>query len=529
MHPFVHAAGNPGKTAVLMARSGARLTYGELDERSNRMAHFFRRQGLRDGDCVAVLMENNPRYFEIVWGAQRSGLYYACLSTRLVAEEARYIVEDSGAKIVIASPALAPLAAEIVAGLGGGAALFVAGDTGGAWPNLDAIIAGLPASPIPDEANGIDMLYSSGTTGRPKGVKPARPSGPLDQPNGLTAIGQSQYGMGEDTVYLSPAPLYHAAPLRWCMTVHRLGGTVIVMERFETIETLAQIAKHQVSHAQFVPTHFVRMLKLSEAARQGFDCSSLRAVFHAAAPCPVPVKQRMIAWWGPIIHEYYAGTEMNGLCALNAEEWLAHPGSVGRSQWGDVKICGEEDGEPLGPGETGLIYFAGGPAFEYHNDPSKTAAATNRYGWTTLGDIGRLDDEGYLYLTDRKSFTIISGGVNIYPQEIENILIMHQDVTDVAVFGVPDADMGEIVVAVVQPDAAAVADEALARRIACFARQNMSKVKVPRRIHFIAEMPRLPTGKLMKRILKDNYDPEAGLVLAGEAGSAVRVSGRMKE
>ncbi|MGB7411095.1 MAG: acyl-CoA synthetase [Sphingopyxis granuli] len=514
MHPFVHAAKNPEKTAILMAKSGVRLTYGELDARSNKMAHFFRGRGLRDGDCVAVLMENNARYFEVVWGAQRSGLYYACLSTRLLAGEARYIIEDSGARILIASRALAPLAAEIMTELDD-VELFVTGDTGGAWPNLDEAVANLPSNPIPDEANGIDMLYSSGTTGRPKGVKPARPSGQLDQPNGLTNIGQSQYGMTDDTVYLSPAPLYHAAPLRWCMTVHRLGGTVIVMERFESIETLAQIAKHQVTHAQFVPTHFVRMLKLSEAARQAFDCSSLRAVFHAAAPCPVPVKQRMIKWWGPIIHEYYAGTEMNGLCALNAEEWLAHPGSVGRSQWGEVKICGEEDGEPLGPGETGLIYFAGGPAFEYHNDPRKTEAATNKYGWTTLGDIGRLDDEGYLYLTDRRSFTIISGGVNIYPQEIENILIMHDEVADVAVFGVPDAEMGEIVVAVVQPETSAVADEELSRRIACFAKKHMSKVKVPRRIHFITEMPRLPTGKLMKRILRDNYNPEAGLVIAG--------------
>lgn len=503
MHPYVHAERSPDKPAIIMAGSGEQRTYRELDERSNRIAHLFRSLGLQDGQAIAILMENHLSFFDICWAAQRSGLYYTCISQKLSADEAAYICADSNAQILVASPATLPLAQAIVARRPD-VRLFVAGGTTAELHDLQKAADRFPALPIVDESNGTEMLYSSGTTGRPKGIKPERPMGPLAQETGLTKIGRENYHMNGNCIYLSPAPLYHAAPLRWCMTVHRLGGTTIIMERFDAEETLKLIELHRVTHAQFVPTHFVRLLKLPEEIRSRYDVSSLRSIVHAAAPCPVPVKQDMIRWWGPIIHEYYAGTESNGYTAITSEEWLERPGSVGRSLWGEVKICDDDD-NVLPPSSEGLIYFANGPKFFYHNDPEKTKEATNRHGWTTLGDIGWLDEGGYLYLTDRKTFMIISGGVNIYPQEIENMLITHPKITDVAVIGAPDEDLGEKVVAVIQPACWEEAGDELAEEIIAYARNHLSHVKAPRKIDFIQEMPRLPTGKLPKRLIRDPY------------------------
>jgi long-chain acyl-CoA synthetase len=354
------------------------------------------------------------------------------------------------------------------------------------------------------------MLYSSGTTGRPKGVKrPVTGDTPIDAPNGLAMMGQALYGWTPDSIYLSPAPLYHAAPLGWTMGVLSLGGTVVVMERFDPEEALALVEKHKVTTAQWVPTHFVRMLKLPEDVRTKYDVSSLKQVFHAAAPCPVPVKQQMIEWWGPIISEYYAGTEGNGFTAINSEQWLAHKGSVGRSLNAELKIC-DEDGNALPPRSEGTVYFAGGGQFEYHNDPKKTAESRNQHGWTTLGDVGWVDEEGYLYLTDRKSFMIISGGVNIYPQEIENLLITHPKVADVAVVGGPHEEMGEEVIAVIQPANWSEAGPDLAAELNAFARANLSHVKTPRKIDFMEELPRHATGKLYKRLIRDAYWGKTG-------------------
>lgn len=508
MHPFVHAAALPDKPAVIMAGSGETVSYSALEERSNQLAHFFRARGLKVGDCIAILAENSPRYFELVWAAQRSGLYYACVSTKLTAAEVAYLLTDSAAKLFISTATLAPLA-QAAAKAANMADLVIVGPAPAPLVSLDAEIASLPTLRIADEANGMDMLYSSGTTGFPKGIKPARPEGPIDQPSVLTEIARLLYKFSSESIYLSPAPLYHAAPLRWSMTVHRLGGTVIVMDHFDPEQVLSLIARYRVTHAQFVPTHFSRMLKLPEHIRQKTDTSSLVTVFHAAAPCPIPVKQGMIDWFGPIIQEYYAGTEGNGFTTLNSEEWLAHPGSVGRSIAGAAHIC-DEHGEPLPIGAEGVIYFADGQPFAYHNDPAKTASVTNQHGWTTLGDVGRLDSEGYLYLTDRKSFMIISGGVNIYPAEIENLFVTHPKIADVAVIGIPDEDLGETVLAIVQPMAGVVADEALAAELIAFGRAHLSHVKAPRRIDFMTELPRLPTGKLPKRVLRDKYWPPAG-------------------
>jgi long-chain acyl-CoA synthetase len=503
MHPAVHARTQPDRAAYVMAATGEEVTYGELDERSNQGAQLFRSLGLNTGDVIAILMDNNARFFEIAWAAQRSGLYYACISSKLTAGEVEYIVRDCGAKALIVSAGIGPMIDELPARLAG-VKLFTVGEARPPYESFEAARAQMPATPIADETAGADMLYSSGTTGRPKGVKPALTGLPIDAPSPLAMMAQAMFGFRPDSVYLSPAPLYHAAPLRWCMSVHRLGGTVVVMEKFDPETALGLIEKHRADCGQFVPTHFVRMLKLPPEVRARYDVSSMRSAVHAAAPCPIPVKEQMIAWWGPVIHEYYAGTEGNGFCYIRAADWLTHRGSVGLATIGEVRICGD-DGEPLPPRTEGVVHFANGPPLSYHNAPEKVAEGTNKYGWTTLGDVGWVDEEGYLYLTDRKSFMIISGGVNIYPQEIENLLIGHPLVADAAVVGAPDEEMGEKVVAVIQPLDWADAGDALRDDLMAYARQHLSHVKAPRLIDFMPELPRHPTGKLYKRLIRDAY------------------------
>ena len=504
MHPSIHAAANPDKPALIMAGSGEVTTYGQMDARSNQGAQLFRSLGLKAGDAVALFIDNHPRYYEILWAAQRSGLRFTCISSKLTAGEVEYIVKDCGAKAFVASRSLAEVAGQ-VAPLISGVPLFMIDGAVPPFASWEDAVAPMPTTPIADETGGGAMLYSSGTTGRPKGVRRAGVGEqPIDAPNPLMMLGQMLYGWNPDTVYLSPAPLYHAAPLGWSMAVMNLGGTVVMMERFDPEEALALIERYKVTSAQWVPTHFVRMLKLSPETRAKYDLSSLTAVFHAAAPCPVPVKEQMIAWWGPIINEYYAGTEGNGFCVINSEEWLAHKGSVGKGLTAEVKICNDE-GEPLPPRTEGMVFFAGGGQFEYHGDPAKTAESRNQHGWTTLGDVGWVDEEGFLYLTDRKSFMIISGGVNIYPQEIENLLITHPAVADVAVVGAPHEEMGEQVVAVIQPVDWAAAGPALAEELGAWTRARLSHVKAPRRIDFMQELPRHATGKLYKRLIRDAY------------------------
>ena len=504
MHPSLHAKTHPDKPAYIMADSGEVVSYGALEARSNQGAHLLRSMGVGAGDGIAIFMDNSPRYYEVLWAAQRSGVRFTCISSKLTAGEVEYIVRDSAAKVFIASAAVADVALQ-VAPLIPGVKLLMVDGAQGAFQGLETAQESMPTTPIADESAGSAMLYSSGTTGRPKGVKRAGPAqGAIDSPNPLAMVGRMLYGMSEDTVYLSPAPLYHAAPLGWSMAVQTLGGTVILMERFDPKLALADIERYQVTCAQWVPTHFVRMLKLPMETRARYDLSSLQSVFHAAAPCPIPVKEQMIAWWGPIIHEYYAGTEGNGFCTITSEEWLRKKGSVGRGLTAEVKIC-DEAGDELPPRTEGAVYFAGGGEFEYHNAPEKTAESRNRLGWTTLGDVGWVDEDGYLFLTDRRSFMIISGGVNIYPQEIENLLIGHPKVADVAVVGAPHEEMGEQVVAVVQPVDWSEAGEALAAELTAFARANLSHVKAPRRIDFMAELPRHATGKLYKRLIRDAY------------------------
>ena len=462
MHPSIHAKTHPEKPAVILAETGESLNYASLDAASNRAAHLFRHHGLQSGDVVAFMLENSLDFYAMAWGAQRSGLYYVCMSTRLTVEEARYILSNSGAKMLIASASLAGVAEQLHnprtrLTLGGGMAGYAA---------LETALAEQPDTPIADERAGTDMLYSSGTTGMPKGVRVALPDDPaIAQVDPLTMLAVGLLQFNADSIYLSPAPLYHAAPLRWSMRVHKLGGTVVLMQKFDAVGALAAIETYHVTCGQFVPTHFIRMLKLPEATRLGYDTSSLTCAIHAAAPCPVPVKRAMIDWWGPVIDEYYAGSEGNGMTFVRSPEWLAQVdkegvATVGRAVHGIVHICGEDGAEVPSRCE-GTVYFESPTTFEYHGDPEKTRSSYNDRGWSTLGDVGWVDDDGFLYLTDRKNFMIISGGVNIYPQEIENHLVTHPAVADVAVFGGPHPEMGEEVVAVIQPVDMAHAGDAL--------------------------------------------------------------------
>jgi long-chain acyl-CoA synthetase len=508
MYPGAHAATTPDKPAVIMGETGQTTTYAELDAGANRLSQLLYAGGLRSGDHIAFCLENHPRYLEIVWGCHYAGLIYTACSSRLTHAELAYILNDCGARAFITSRYKAEQAAEILPETPGVELRLMIDGTIEGYQSYEEETARQPPDPLPDRIGGVDMLYSSGTTGRPKGVRSRVPDTPLgSELSNVGALFSLLFGGTADTVYLSPAPLYHAAPLRFCMATHEVGGTVVVMEHFDPEEALAFVERYRATHSQWVPTMFVRMLKLPVEVRARYDVSSLQVAVHAAAPCPVPVKRKMIEWWGPVLHEYYAGTEGNGFVYCNSEMWLAHPGTVGSALGCTIHIVGE-DGDEVPQGESGTIYFEGGASFEYHNDPDKTAASRSDRGWSTLGDVGYLDADGFLFLTDRKAFMIISGGVNIYPQESENVLINHPAVVDVAVFGVPNEDFGEEVKAVVQPatmPADADAAAALERELIAYCRSELADVKCPRSIDFREELPRHPTGKLYKRLLKDEY------------------------
>ncbi|HEU5083281.1 MAG TPA: AMP-binding protein [Acidimicrobiales bacterium] len=518
MYPGAFAESRPDHPAVIMAGSGQTTTYAELDEEANRLSQLLRSAGLQPGDHVAFCMENHPRFLAVAWGCHYAGLYYTAMSSRLNDDEMQYILNDCGAKAFITSAYKREAAEKLLDKAPNVSTWLMIDGTTDGYASYEDAIAGQPAEPLPNRVAGADMLYSSGTTGKPKGVKPALPSQPLEEA-GTSVYGMMAllFGLTADSVYLSPAPLYHAAPLRFCMGVHIAGGTVVVMEHFDPEEALALIERHRVTLSQWVPTMFIRMLKLPEEVRAKYDVSSLQSAVHAAAPCPVEVKKRMIDWWGPVLHEYYAGTEGNGFVYCNSEQWLEHPGTVGQAIVGTIHIV-DEEGSELPVGEPGTVYFEGESAssFEYHNDPEKTQGSRDPKGrgWSTLGDVGRLDEDGFLYLTDRKAYMIISGGVNIYPQEAENVLALHPKVFDVAVFGVPNEDFGEEVKAVVQPADGVETGPELERELIAFCREKLADVKCPRSVDFRDELPRHPTGKLYKRLLKDEYwqGHESGII-----------------
>jgi long-chain acyl-CoA synthetase len=503
VHPTELAQNFADKPAYIMAASGETISFADLESCSNQGAHLFRSLGLQRGDHIAILLENHPRFLQICLAALRSGIYFTAISYRLQEAEVEYIVNDCHAKVFITSKDRQVVVDKLLGKIPNITEAYMLDGVIAGFESWEEALASQPTTPISDESTGASMLYSSGTTGRPKGVLKALPEGEFgvdEGPNLFTML----YGATEDTIYLTPAPLYHAAPLAFTLGFMLGGMTCVVMEHFEAEAALATIEKYQVTHSQWVPTMFVRMLKLDEADRLKHDVSSLQCAIHAAAPCPIKIKEQMIEWWGKIIHEYYAGSEGNGFVAINSEEWLAHKGSVGKGLTAQLHIVSDE-GEELPAGEVGTIFFEGGGEFEYYNDSEKTNESRNTKGWSTLGDVGYLDEEGFLYLTDRKSYMIISGGVNIYPQEAENILVSHPLVMDAAVFGVPNEDFGEEVKAVIQPKDFNDAGPELEAELIEYCRSHLSHIKCPRSIDFDKELPRHPTGKLYKRLLKDRY------------------------
>ncbi len=507
MFPGTHAAANPDKPALIMARSGEIVSYGELEERSCRLAQLFWASGLRPGDHVAIFMENHPRYPEVYWAAFRSGLYLTTVSRHLSAEEAAYIIDDSGAEALVTSRRMAEVAVQLPARTPKCRLLLMADGAAEGYEPYEDAIASQPAEPLAEQPTGATMLYSSGTTGRPKGIKRPLSGRSVEEGEPVTRFLAALFDFSPETIYLSPAPIYHSAPLGFSMGQLSIGGTLVMMEEFDVLEALRCIETYRCNHSQWVPTMFTRMLKLPEEERARYDVSSLKGAIHAAAPCPVPVKQQMIEWWGPILTEYYGGTELNGLTFIDSPQWLAHRGSVGRAVIGSIRIC-DEMGEEMPTGEPGIIYFErDAMPFEYHNEPEKTAQAQHpkHPNWSTIGDMGYVDEEDYLYLTDRKAFMIISGGVNIYPAEIEAVLTVHPKVLDVAVFGVPNEEFGEEVKAVVQPVGGVAGSPELEQELIAYTRERIAHFKCPRSIDFAAELPRLPTGKLYKRKLRDRY------------------------
>jgi acyl-CoA synthetase (AMP-forming)/AMP-acid ligase II len=512
MYPGAHLD-RPDHPAVIVAETGWTQTFAELDAAANRLSRLFRAAGLQPGDHVALCLENHPRFLEIMWGCEYAGLIYTAASSRLTTEELVYILNDCGARAFVTSAYKAEQAAELLGQTPAVELRLMLDTTIDGYDGYEAGVAEQSPEPLEGRIAGTDMLYSSGTTGRPKGVLPSFDAVPIEERGyPLVTLLRSLLGVDETSVYLSPAPLYHAAPLRFCKSALMIGATVVVMEKFDAERYLEFIERYRATHSQVVPTMFVRMLKLPDETRSKYDVSSLQAVIHAAAPCPVPVKKQMIEWWGPVLHEYYAGTENNGFIYCNSEMWLAHEGTVGTPINCVLHIVGE-DGEEVPTGESGTIYFESAATFEYHNDPEKTASSRHPKGWSTLGDIGYLDEDNFLYLTDRKAYMIITGGVNVYPQEAENVLTMHPAVYDVAVFGVPNDEFGEEVKAVVQPREMPADDEAVAKlagELIAYCRQHLADVKCPRSVDFRPELPRHPTGKLYKRLLKDEYAGAAG-------------------
>jgi long-chain acyl-CoA synthetase len=502
-----HALEHPDQPAIIMASSGETVTFAEYEARCNATAHLLRAAGLQRGDHIAVFMENQPRLLEIEGAAERAGLYYTLINIYLAPDEVAYIITNSQSRLLFSSAARQPVAVAAAAKCPQLEGLFMAGTDSPppGWQSYEAAVAEFPADPIPDESLGAAMLYSSGTTGQPKGIlrqlPDAAPSDPLPVMQFVTAM----FGFRPGMTYLNPAPLYHSAPQASVGASIRLGATSVVMEHFDAQQWLALVERYRVTNCQMVPSMFSRLLRLPVEVRNGYDTSSLECIVHAAAPCPEHVKRGMIDWLGPVITEYYGATEANGFTFCDSAQWLAHPGTVGSPILGELLIL-DEDGNQCPTGTDGTVWFRGATAFQYFQEPEKTAASRTADGTTsTVGDVGHVDDEGYLYLTDRKSYMIISGGVNIYPQETENLLSGHPAVLDVAVIGVPNEDLGEEVKAVVQLADAVVASPELAQELISYCRDRMAHFKCPRTVDFVVELPRTETGKLVKRLLREQY------------------------
>jgi long-chain acyl-CoA synthetase len=503
MHPGYFAQHSPHKPAILVGNTS--MTYQVLDSASRRLALFLRHRNITRGDTIAMMVPNTANFFVAAWAAQRSGLYYLPLSTKLNTDEISYALADSGAKALIVDETVVENVRLALGRLGQSllSVRLMIGGNAADFESFDQAVTSVSEGEL-DEVEGSDMLYTSGTTGKPKGVKRPLTFAPLGNDPRRVERMRSLFLMDADTIFFTPAPVYHAAPLRFCMTVFRLGGTVVLTEKFDAENALTCLETYRVTHSQWVPTMFVRLLQLPEEHSRSFDLSSHRVAIHSGAPCSIALKHRMIDWWGPILHEYYSGTESVGFTHATCEEWLSHPGTVGRP-WGcKIHIVGE-DTQELVPGEVGTVYFESHVELRYHNDPDKTTKAHHKLGWATMGDIGYVDTDGFLYLTDRRAFTIVSGGVNIYPREIEEILEAHSLVKEVCVFGVPDPEYGEAVQAIIQPTSMKQAGPELARELFAFVRSKLASYKCPKYLDFRDELPHMENGKLNKQQLQSEY------------------------
>ncbi|MFT3854058.1 MAG: AMP-binding protein [Ilumatobacteraceae bacterium] len=512
MYPGKYAVERADQPAIVMAGTGETITYREYEARTNRLAHLLRDHGLQRLDHYSIFMENNSRYLECCGAGERSGLYYTAINSHLTGDELAYIIDNSDSKALIVSRQTLPVALDAIGQCPKLELCLLIDTTDGPppadrGPFLDYLeeTAKYPDTPIADEYLGTAMLYSSGTTGRPKGIMrqlpELRPADALD----LFSFLMTAWRYRDGQTYLSPAPLYHSAPQGATGLTIRSGGTVVIMERFDPEEYLALVERYRVTHSQLVPTMFTRMLKLPDDVKRKYDLSSLEVVVHAAAPCPVPVKEQMIEWWGPKIVEYYAATEGIGYSTCDSYEWLEHKGTVGRVILGKLHVLDEKFDE-VPNGTSGTLYFESPAPLTYWHDEEKSKDAKTPDGrLATVGDVGYVDDDGWLFLTDRKTFMIISGGVNIYPQECENLLITHPKVQDAAVFGVPNPDLGEEVKAAVQLMPGIEPGPEVERELIAFCQEHLSKQKCPRSVDFEVELPRLPTGKLYKRLLRDKY------------------------
>lgn len=499
----------PSKMAVRMADGSGELSFGELDRRSHQAAQWMLSLGMQPGDTIALLLENHLRTFELWWGARRAGLYYVPISTHLKPREAAYVVRDCGATVLMASCATVSQATEIAAEVGASALphrYLVDGEAGAFASYADAASAFDGVEPLPVRPVGREFMYSSGTTGFPKGIR--RPLVPFEKRNELPELERRLRGIfrfDEESVYLSLSPLYHALG-RFNIRTIELGGSCVIMGKYDAQTALAAIERHRVTHAHWVPTMMVRLLALPQEVRERYDLTSMLCFIHATSPCPAHVKRAMIDWWGPVVEEYYGGSENVGVTHISSHDWLTHPGSVGRPISGTVHIVSEDDPDvELAAGEIGLVYFDGGVGFEYHNDQAKTRSAFNSHGWGTYGDLGHVDAEGFLYLSDRRTDLIISGGVNIYPREIEDVLDAHPGVAESAVIGIANEEYGQEVKAVIRAAVPGTAGPALAEELMARCREALSRIKWPRSFDFVDELPRNENGKLLKRVLRDEY------------------------
>ncbi len=503
-HHSVYAASKPDAPAIIMAGSGEIVTWKAYDRKVNQIGQYFKDIGLQEKDHIAILLENCETYMEIIDAAIDAGLLITNISTHLKLDEMVYVVDNSESKVLITSSGFADLAVRMSDSIPIVAHRLMLRTTIPGFDSFEETMARYDETPVEYGNAGTFMLYSSGTTGRPKGIVWELDDIPVGTMDPNLATGMALFQINHESIYLSTQPLYHSAPAAFALACLQVGATVVLMEKFDAEASLSLIEKYRATHSQWVPTMFVRIMKLPEADRLKYDLSSMKFVIHAAAPCPPDVKEQLIAWLGPVLYEFWGGTETAIVSFITSPEWLEHRGSVGRGVTAALHIL-DEAGNELPPREPGVIFLEGGRQYSYFKEPEKTASGRNKDGWNNIGDIGYLDEDGYLYLTDRKSFMIISGGVNIYPQETEDAMVMHPKVMDVAVIGVPNEEFGEEVKAVVQPVDMAEAGPELERELIEFARGEVSHIKCPKTVDFMAELPRTPSGKLLKRLISEMY------------------------